>query len=344
MHVDENKDTSASEDYGFSDKVSFESVRLLDADGQFNVERRGVRTKFLYQWLLRMPWRAFFGYVAVYYVLINLLLALGYWAIGLDGIDGIPPGTWYGEFGGAFFFSIQTFTTVGYGSMAPTSIAQQAMASFGALVGLMSVALATGLFFARFSRPRNLIAFSEHAVVAPFRGGRALMFRIANRSPSKLINVRAHVVYSWVSEADGKRARRFEELGLERSHIAMFPMNWTVVHPIDGHSPFADADPEEVVEIGGEVIAQINGYDENHAREVYANRSYVGDQIKWNERFLPMYKPSEDRKKIVLELDLIDSRAGVEDDEIRVEQPIQPFPTVKKVNPDAASSSVPPAS
>ena len=296
----------AENDYGFGEKVSGRGVRLLDKDGKFNVERRGVRARFLYQWLIEMPWWQFFAAVLAYYVLVNLAIALVAFALGSEGIDGIGAGPWHRRLAGCFFFSVQTFTTVGYGSMAPVTLPQQLLASLGALVGLMSLALATGLFFARFSRPRRLIVFSERAVVGPYGDATAFMFRIANRSSSKLINVRAQVVYSWVeARGEGPRRRRFFALPLEREEIAMFPLNWTVVHPIDADSPLVDCGEQDVTLADGEFVVQVSGYDETYARQVYAHTSYRSACIDWGRRFRPMYHPLDDGR-MVLHLDRID--------------------------------------
>ena len=306
--VDDELDASAPEDYGFGDKVAGRGVRLLGKDGKFNVERRGgARARFAYQLLIEMPWWQFFAAVLAYYVAINGALALGFFALGPAGIAGIPVAApWYERLAGCFFFSVQTFTTVGYGSMAPVTLAQQLLAGFGALVGLMSLALATGLFFARFSRPRRTVAFSERAVVAPYEDHAAFQFRVASRSSSKLINVRAQVVYSWVAPAgDGELRRRFYTLPLERDHIAMFPLNWTIVHPIAGDSPLADCDPAALARDDGEFVVQVSGYDETYARQVYAHTSYRATCIDFGRRFAPMYEAGDDGM-LVLHLDRID--------------------------------------
>ena len=305
------------DDYGFGEKVAGRGVRLLDKHGEFNVERRGARTWFAYQWLIEMSWPRFFLAVLAYYVAINLALAALFYAAGPEGITGLARGHWAREFAGCFFFSVQTFTTVGYGSMAPVTLAQQLLAGFGALVGLMSLALATGLFFARFSRPRQRVVFSERAVISTYADGQGFMFRIASRSSTKLINVHAEVVYSWVEVAapdddaagqqqqQQQRRRRFYSLPLERDHIAMLPLNWTIVHPITGESPLLGCDAAELRATDGEFIVQVRGYDQTYARQVYAHTSYRASCIDFGRRFAPMYAPGEDGR-LVLHLDRID--------------------------------------
>ncbi len=300
-------DSAPHEDYGFGEKLSGRGVRLLDKNGDFNVVRKGVHTRHAYQWLIKMRWWAFFAAVIAYYVLINFILGVLFYAIGVEGISGIPTGPWYEELAGCFFFSIQTFTTVGYGSMSPSTVPQQLLAGIGALIGLMSLALATGLFFARFSRPQKLVMFSNHALIAPYQEGTGFMFRIASRSSTKLINVGAQVVYSWVSEeGEGSRKRQFFTLPLERETIAMFPLNWTIVHPITADSPLVDCDVAAVDLADGEFIVQISGYDETYARQVYAHTSYRASCLKFGQRFAPMYHPTAEGQ-MVLRLDRIDA-------------------------------------
>ena len=294
-----------SDDYGFGEKLAGRGVRLLGKDGSFNVVRHGRRSRFVYQWLIEMPWWQFFGYVLGYYVGINVLLACLFMLAGPGGISNVRHDSWLSEFTSCFFFSVQTFTTVGYGSMSPTELPHELLATFGALVGLMSVALATGLFFARFSRPRQMVVSSDKALIAPYAGGAAFEFRLASQAPSKLLTVRAEVVYSWVEHREGQRRRNFETLALERDHIAMFPLNWTVVHPIDAASPFAGRTREQVAEQDGEFIVQISGYDETYARQVYAHTSYRAECLVWGARYQPMYFPGENGETN-LHLDRID--------------------------------------
>ena len=312
------------DDYGFGEQVSARGVRLLDKDGNFNVRRLGMRTRFAYQYLIQLPWMPFLLWVLAYYVAVNLAFAVVFWLLGPGGIDGVTVvAPWYQHLAECFFFSVQTFTTVGYGSMAPVHLAHQVVASLGALVGLMSLALATGLTFARFSRPARLVVFSERAVIAPYKDVTAFEFRLANRSSTKLINVRCQVIYSWIERsapanpahgdpADGLaddtgRRRRFFALPLEREEIAMFPLNWTVVHPITPDSPLVDCTAEGIDLADGEFIVQVSGYDETYARQVYAHTSYRASCIQWGKRFLPMYHPAgDDDGAMTLHLDHID--------------------------------------
>ncbi|MFK8057483.1 MAG: ion channel [Saprospiraceae bacterium] len=298
-------DTDQEDDLGFGEKVSGEGIKLVNKDGNFNVQRTGLNEYFAYQWLIEMPWWKFFASVLGYYIVINFVLGLFFYLLGPSGISGLSQDTWYLTLLECFFFSVQTFTTVGYGTMAPIDLPHQLLAALGALVGLMSLALATGLLFARFSRPSRLLVFSENALIAPYSEGLSFQFRLANRSSTKLINVSAQIVYSWITEKDGKRKRHFNNLELERTEIAMLPLNWTVVHPIDSSSPLTGLTVDEIQATDGEFIVQLSAFDETYGRQIFEHTSYYAHCLKWNHSFEPMYQPSENGT-MMLHLDRID--------------------------------------
>ena len=172
-------------DLGFGSVVSRQSrQRLLNPDGSFNVVRSGLgllETIAPYQQLLTVSWTGFFAIVVALYLLINALFALAYFAEGSTALMGPGADMLGGHFSQAFFFSVQTFATIGYGQIGPNGFAANALVTIEALVGLIFQALATGLLFARFSRPTASILFSHRAIIAPYNGGLSLQFRIANR-------------------------------------------------------------------------------------------------------------------------------------------------------------------
>jgi inward rectifier potassium channel len=256
-----------------------------------------------------MSWRRFLAIVLLTYFAINVVFGLGFLLIGVDNLANVSAvSTWTDQFTKAFFFSVQTFTTVGYGAIHPIGVAANLLASITALSGLMSVALATGLVFARFSQPREQIRFSAHAVIAPYlnKNLKSLQFRIANQRDTNLINLRANVVLTWLEEADaeGNRNRRFAPLKLEREFVALFPLNWTIVHPIDEDSPLASWKKNEFCRRYSEILIMIEGYDQTYAQTIHANSSYTHEEVDWNTRFQPMYFEEADRT--ILHLDRID--------------------------------------
>jgi Ion channel len=180
-------------DLGFGSVVSRDSrQRLLNPDGSFNVVRSGLgllETLAPYQQMLGVSWTGFFGIVLAIYLIINIAFALMYLALGPNALVGTRPEMFGGAFSQAFFFSIQTFATIGYGQIGPNGFLANTLVTFEALVGLMSQALATGLLFARFSRPTASILFSRRAIIAPYSGGQSLQFRIANRRKNEIIQL-----------------------------------------------------------------------------------------------------------------------------------------------------------
>ncbi len=306
-----NANEERPENLGFGEKgTAQKGIKLINKDGNFNIHRSGPRSLFAYQWLIEMSWPKFFLYVLTYYTAVNLLLALGFYLIGPSGISGVKADPWYESLMDCFFFSVQTFTTVGYGRMSPLHLPHQLLAALGALIGLMSLALATGLLFARFSRPQKLLMFSSKGLISPYSDGLSFQFRLASRSSTKLINVSAQIVYSWISDIGGHRKRNFHLLQLERSEITMLPLDWTVVHPIDISSPLAGLTQTEIHESDGEFIVQISAFDETYARQIFEHTSYYANCLEWNHKFAPMYSPSHDGR-LELHLDRIDESREV---------------------------------
>src|SRR5580698_8353608 len=218
-------------DLGFGAVVSREShQRLLNRDGSFNVERKGltlVESISPYHLLLTMPW---------WYVFANVVFALAYLACGSGALVSTSAGISEHPFWRAFFFSVETISTIGYGNVVPTGLAANFVVAVEALAGLAGFAIVTGLLFARISRPTANVLFSSHAVVAPYQGMTALEFRVANARSNELIEVSAKVIVSRFEEVDGVHTRRYYPLALERDGVVFLPLTWTVVHPIDEQS------------------------------------------------------------------------------------------------------------
>jgi len=281
-------------DLGFGSVIGQESrQRLLNRDGSFNVIRRGLGVLDAwapYHLLLTMTWARFFGLVALIYVSLNLAFAGLFAAFGPDALTGALEHGHGGTFMRAFFFSVQTFATIGYGQVAPQGLGPNLLVTFEALVGLMFQALATGLLFARFARPTASIAFSRTAVIAPYAGGRSLQFRIANRRRSEIIQLGAQVLFSYLEkDGRGRRLRRYQVLPLERNQVTFFPLAWTIVHPIDAESPLATRTHADLVEEEAEILVLLSGVDEAFAQTVHARSSYRPEEIVWNARFTSIF-------------------------------------------------------
>ena len=292
---------------GFGNRIVGRQYRLFDENGKYNVKTIGGNGFSLYQDLVEMNWRNFFLLVAAFFVLINALFAILLLMTGIDCLSGVEEGGLFLNFAEAWFFSVQTLTTVGYGSVSPVCFSSNIISSVIALMGLLTFALVTGLFFARFSKPIAQFAFSQKGIIAPYgENGSGFMFRIANRRDNQIINVEAKVIVSWVTmDKQGEKRRQFASLALELNKIVMLPLSWTIVHPITEDSPFFGKGKKELREMETEVIALVEGYDESFSQKVYINISYSADEILCGYKFKMMYYPG-DEGKTVLDLSKID--------------------------------------
>lgn len=301
------EDQARDRDLGFGSVVSRESrQRLLNRDGSFNVTRSGLGffDSFApYHLLLTTSWPGFLAAVSVIYLALNLLFAAAFLACGPDALLGSGAAMMGGRFAQAFFFSIQTFATIGYGQVAPNGTAANLVVTVEALVGLMYQALATGLLFARFTRPTAALLFSRHAVIAPYREGRGLMFRLANRRRNEIIELNAQVLFSSIESDDrGGTVRRYALLPLERNKVTFFPLSWTLVHPIDEASPLANRTAEDLERAEAEILVLLSGIDEALEQTVHARSSYQAHEIVWNARFRSMYLQTDARSRVTVDI------------------------------------------
>ncbi len=200
---------------------------------------------------------------------------------------------------------MQTFSSVGYGAIAPRDIVGGFISSTEALVGLLAFALATGLLFARFSRPSARILFSKTSIIAPYQDKTALMFRIVNQRGNVMIDLSANAIFSWVEDSDGRKIRRYVPLTLERPSIYFFPFPWTIVHPIDDTSPLWGLDLEELTRRKGEVMIIVRGYDDTFSQSVHVRNSYRFDEIEVGRKFVSIFHVGDDGT-VLVNVDKID--------------------------------------
>lgn len=280
--------------------------RAINKDGSFNVNRRGGSWRDIHPYLhlINVGWCTFFGLVFVAYVLMNSIFAVIYFFLGPGQLMGADAPTEFGRFLNDFFFSAHTLTTVGYGTLAPGSIATNAIAAFEAMVGLMGFALATGVLFGRVAKPSAKIGFSERAVIAPYQDRTSLQFRIVNRRSNVLMELTASVILMTVEGPPGKLARKFQTLTLERDSVYFFPLTWTVVHPIDETSLLYGKTPAELEALQAEVLILIKGFDDTFSQTVNARYSYRYDEVEWNTKFAPAFE-IDDAGQMVLNVDQV---------------------------------------
>jgi inward rectifier potassium channel len=276
-------------DLGFGSVVSRESrQRLLNRDGSFNVQRKGLtlmESLSPYHLLLTMPWGQFTLLCVAWYFLVNVLFALAYLACGSGALVSTSAGISQHPFWRAFFFSVETVSTIGYGNVVPITFAANAVVTVEALAGLAGFAIITGLLFARISRPTANVLFSSHAVLAPYQNITALEFRVANARSNELIEVTAKVILSRFEEVDGVRTRRYYPLALERDSVVFLPLTWTVVHPVDDNSILRGETPESLRESNAEILVLLKAFDETFSTIVQTRTSYIFDDIVFGARF-----------------------------------------------------------
>ncbi len=292
-------------DLGFGSLALRPRYRLLNRDGSFNVRRLhdGWSDRlFGYHALINLSWPKFFILLGVWYMAVNAVFALGYLALGPGALQGWFDGPLFWR---AFFFSIHTFATVGYGNILPVSFLANALVALQTLFGLLSLAVATGLVFARFSRPNARLLYSRSALIAPYRDQASFQFRIVNGRRSQLLNVQALVMHSRFERVGGARVRHFYSLELERNFVAVFPANWTVVHPISPESPIYGWTRDQLLEAEAEFLVLINAVDETYSQTVYSRTSYTAQEMEWGRRFAMMF--SEEGPQAVLDLGRLDT-------------------------------------
>jgi len=294
--------TREPEDLGFGTQLTGADERLINPDGSFNVERSGATGWTPYQAMLEMSWPKFFALIAIFFLLVNGFFASLYLLAGVESTHGVKS---LGEqFAESFFFSVQTFTTVEYSEIRPVGLPGRIVATFNSLVELIGFAMVTGLFYARFAKPRAQFLFSSFALIAPYQGRWSFQFRIANKRKNQIINLKARMFMSWIEARGEDRVRRYAAMDLVREQVSLFPLNWTIVHAIRKGSPLFGRTEKDLEQIGAEFLILIEGYDETYTQDVYANHSYTWKELKWGKRFKRMYYEGENGRT-VLDLGLI---------------------------------------
>jgi inward rectifier potassium channel len=294
-----SEELQAAEDSGFGKKFTG-STRIINSDGSFNIERNGAIHNSVYEHLINVSWARFFVLTLACFVAINVIFALLYSIHGIESLNGkaVSP---IQDFLNCFYFSIQTFTSVGYGFHNPQCNFSNVVASLNAFVGLLSFALVTGMLFSRFSKARVNIMFSEKMLIAPFNDGKSLQVRMVNANNNTLMNMEATANLTWLEDVDGLTRRKFHRLKLELEFIKLFPLNWTLVHVINEESPLWGKTVDQLISTNAEVLVMIRGYDDTYNQYIYKNTSYHADNIVENAMFNPMYENIGDKTVLYIE-------------------------------------------
>lgn len=298
--------TQSDRDLGFGSVVSGQSrERLINADGTFNVRRTGMpilTSLNLYHVLLSMSWRTFLLLVLLLYFFSNIVFGIAYASFGTAALVDTSAEPMMNMFVRGFFFSVQTFATIGYGTIHPVGIIPNLLVTIESYYSLIANALITGVVFARFARPTARVIFSKVAVIAPYGNTQALMFRLVNGRSNQLIEVEAKVLFARFVRENGRTVRRFDFLELERSRVTFFPLAWTVVHPIDKASPMFELSDEDFIRTDGEILILLTAMDETFAQVVHTRSSYKPHEIRCGHKFVSIYNEVEDGEPISIDI------------------------------------------
>lgn len=291
---------------GFGTNASDYGGRFVNKDGRPNIAITGVSLLDRISWyhtMLAMPRWKFLVTIFSFYIIINFVFASIYYFIGVEFLNGVTSQTEIGKFGSAYFFSAQTFTTVGYGHISPNGFLASSIAAGEALVGLLSFAIATGLFYGRFSKPTAYLKFSQNAIIAPYKDITALMLRLAPYKNTTLTDAEARVTLGMTIEENGKMVNKFFPLELEFERANALTLNWTIVHPITENSPFYDFTPDDYANINGEILVFIKAFDDMFSNTVVDRSSYTLKEVVVGAKFVPMYHRNSAGKKTILDLE-----------------------------------------
>jgi inward rectifier potassium channel len=248
-----------------------------------------------YHWVLTIPWWDFFLILVGIYLGANIIFASLY-MLDPGGVAGARPHS----FADAFFFSVQTLSTIGYGVLTPKSLYANVVVTAEAFSGLGLVAVATGLIIARISRPTARMIFTRFAVITPVDGTPTLMFRAANQRGNQILEAQASLnMFHQITTAEGLEVRTFKELPLVRARQPMFVLTWLLMHRIDETSPLFGCTEASLQAEGAELVVTLNGVDEIFGQRIYARHSYLADEILFDRQLADVLTTDDDGRRVV---------------------------------------------
>ncbi|MBV7532055.1 ion channel [Chitinophaga sp. sic0106] len=301
-----NPFSKTNEDTGLGANAAGYGGRFINRDGSFNLRREGndfLHRYSIYHALLNVPVWHFVSFLLLFYFGVNLFYTGLYWLIGPEQLQGVIGTTTWQRFKELYFFSTETFTTVGYGRVNPIGDGANFVASIEAMTGFLSFAIVTGLLYGRFSRPRAHLLFSDTALIAPYRGKTGLMFRlVSHKDYHVLTDVVIQVNLSILVEENGEQLYKYYDLPLERKRVDSLSMNWTVVHPIDEASPLLGLSAADMKSADVELYVLVRGFNDVYSNMVQQRTSYTFEEIEFNRKFIPMYRMSKNGDYTILDL------------------------------------------
>lgn len=282
-------------DIGYGLKVPKTFGRIVDKYGNFQIEHnnRPLQFRDVYHYLIHVSWLHFFALIILGFIGFNLIFGFLYFITHASQMQGIEPRISGTRFVQLFYFSTQTFTTLGYGVAAPLGYLTSMIAAIEAMVGLLYFSFATSLFYGRFSRATPNLKFSRNVLLRNYNGGKALMFRVMHKHPNALIDVYAEVFLALKSNEENGLSLKYYPIELEREKLSLMPLTWTVVMLIDEKSPLYQWTEKEFQEHKGEFIIMIRYFDETFSQQIYQRYSYIFSEIEFEKSFKAAYHYDE---------------------------------------------------
>lgn len=303
MQISINIKAQRTEDPGIGTSFEKPLDRLVGKDGSFMVERGGsvgsLREGFIA--LVTMSVGRLIGTFVFGYLGMNLLFGTIYMLLGVEHIGNADATSLASRWLSAVGMSIQTLTTVGYGSLYPDSTGAWIVAAVEGVFGILGFSLISAVIFARFARPNTRLAYSDKALIAPFKDGWALMLRLANKRSTLLLEVEARLMLVMADVDDQGERLNYYAMKLQLDKVNFMPLTWTVVHPITPESPLAGMTEAELRRRRAEVILMLKGVDEGYMQQVYTRHSYRFDEIAWGGRYVRAFGSQNGSMRLDLE-------------------------------------------
>jgi inward rectifier potassium channel len=304
------QDRKSIDNTGLGSAVSSKYARFVNPDGTPNVINKGVPLfeRFsIYSYLINIPNWKFVVLIFAFYTFINFLFAVIYYWFCIPHLQGIVVSTPTETFEEAFFFSSQTLTTVGYGRISPVGLITNIIASFEAFIGILTLAIITGLLYGRFVKPKAYLRFSKMALIAPFKEGKALMFRITPIKKARLSEISVQFSASMMLEENGKMMNKYYPLNLQFSSINSLYTVWTIVHPITEDSPLYNLSFADIVDADFEAVVFVKAFDEDYSNTVIARSSYTYHEIINGAKFQQAIFESEEGEGTIVDMGKLNS-------------------------------------
>lgn len=262
--------------------------KTLTGNLSSDIRRIGLQREIagnVYHSILVMSWRRFFTLLAALYVALNMLFA-GLYLLGGEGaLASARPGS----FADAFYFSVHTLGTIGYGTISPASTYANILVTVEAFVGLVITAVATGLVFAKFARPSAKVLFTEVATIQVRDGVPHLAIRAANKRDARIVDAQFKMLLQIDTvTAEGDRIRKMQEMRLVNGTSPLLFLSWTLLHRIDADSPLKGHTAASLRAVNAEILVTVMGLDEVFVQTIHARHSYVVSELRWGEQFVDM--------------------------------------------------------